>query len=143
MKEICKICSVKFPNSPDLLEHFLEEHLSKLKIIPCLFCKKEFANFDDLFHHILLDHKGMEKSLLQNATLARETKKQLGNYIMENEKRVGLECPVCFELFTKIEKLSEHAKKEHHREILPSFLNKIEKKINNADKELPVCEKFK
>jgi len=134
---------VKFPNSPDLLEHFLEEHLSKLKIIPCLFCKKEFANFDDLFHHILLDHKGMEKSLLQNATLARETKKQLGNYIMENEKRVGLECPVCFELFTKIEKLSEHAKKEHHREILPSFLNKIEKKINNADKELPVCEKFK
>lgn len=141
MRETCKICSEDFADSPLMLEHFLEEHLSKLKDIGCLFCEKNFENFDDLMHHIELDHTGMTKSLLQNGTLARETKKQLGDYISENEKMVGMECPECFEIFTNIDKLSEHAKKEHKREILPNFLEKIKKRMQNANQESPLCEK--
>ena len=75
----CKVCSEMFSDTELMLEHFLEEHLSKLKSIPCMFCDKVFANFDDLMHHLVLDHKGMHSKLLQQATAARETKKHSGN----------------------------------------------------------------
>lgn len=135
----CKICSESFTNNPVMLEHFLDEHLSKLAIIPCLFCnEKEYANFEDLMHHIILDHKGIDKSQLQNATLARLTKKQLGDYLDIKKKEVGMECPECFEIFSNIDKLDVHAKTEHDREIRPEFLAKMRKKIENTD--APVCE---
>jgi len=125
-----------------MLEHFLDEHLSKLKMIPCLFCdNKKFPNFEDLMHHIILDHKGIDKSQLQNATLARQTKKQLGDYMDNNKKSVGLECPECFDMFSNIDILGEHAKKEHNRELKPEFLIKMRKKIETAQKNPPICER--
>jgi len=139
VSEKCKICFTIFDSSYELLEHFLEEHLSKLKVIPCLFCKKELANFEDLMHHMTLNHQGMAKSLLENATMARQTKKQLGDYLDDNKKTVGMECPECFEMFSNIDKLQEHSKKEHAREILPEFLTKMRKKIENAS-DAPICE---
>ena len=143
MSEKCKICLIIFDSSPELFEHFLEEHLSKLKIIPCLFCEKELANFEDLMHHIILNHKGMTNSLLENGTLARQTKKQLGDYLDENKKAVGMECPECFEIFSNIDKLQDHSRNEHAREILPEFLAKMRKKIENPNSEPPICERCK
>lgn len=141
MSEKCKVCLNIFDSIPQLLEHFLDEHLSKLKIIPCLFCDKELANFEDLMHHIILDHKGMEHSLLQNATMARETKKQLGDYLDVNKESVGTECPECFEMFSNLDKLQEHTKKEHAREIRPEFVAKMRNKIKDTNSEPPICER--
>lgn len=121
-----------------MLEHFLDKHLSKLTILPCIFCEKKFPNFEDLLHHIMLDHEGIDKSHLQNATLARLTKKQLGDYLDVKKKEVGIECPECFETFSDIDKLVDHAKTEHDREIRPEFLIKMRKKMENTDH--PVCE---
>ena len=122
-----------------MLEHFLEEHLSKLSVIPCLFCSKDFANFEDMMHHVILNHKGMEKSLLQNATMARETKKRLGNYVDLNKKDIGMECPECFEIFSNLDKLTEHARIVHDRILRPEFLEKMRKKMDTSDP--PVCQR--
>lgn len=139
--ENCKICKDTFINFDQLMEHFLDKHLSQLDKIPCLFCEKLLANFEDLMHHIILEHKGMSKTLLQNATLARETKKQLGDYLdATNNKDVGTECPECYELFSNIEKLIEHAKKEHDRVIRPEFVAKMKKMVKNIDENPPLCE---
>ena len=74
-------------------------------------------------------------------TAARETKKQLGDYISIDNKNVGTECPSCFEIFPNIEKLNEHAKKEHDRVIRPEFVAKMKKMIKNIDDEKPpICE---
>lgn len=139
----CKVCLEIFSSVFIMLEHFLEEHLSKLESIPCLFCDKQLENFEDLMHHTILNHKGMNKSLLENATAARETKKQLGDYIDINKKTVGMECPECFELFSSIDKLGEHAKIEHSRELLPEFLARIRKEIENSETIPPICERCK
>jgi len=137
----CKICSETFPSYPIMLEHFLEEHLSKLEVIPCLFCDKQLANFEDLMHHVISDHKGMDKSQLEYATAARETKKQLGNYLdFTNNKDIGTECPECFEIFPSIEKLNEHANKEHDRVIRSDFVAKMKKMTKNIDKNPTTCE---
>lgn len=124
------------------MDHFLDKHLSKLDKIPCLFCEKLLANFEDLLHHVILEHKGMSKTLLQNATLARETKKQLGDYVDLNKKTVGMECPECFEMFSDINKMTAHALVEHDRIIRPEFLARMRKKIENVDgDDPPVCER--
>jgi len=136
----CKVCLEIFSNNPEMLDHFLVEHLSKLEIIPCLFCDKDLANFEDLMHHVILNHTGMEKLLLENATMARETKKQLGNYLDKNKKTVGMECPECFEIFSNIDILCEHAAKEHDRMIKPEFLAKMKKKIESSKDDPPLCE---
>lgn len=136
----CKICLEIFSSNEGMLEHFLEKHLSKLKIIPCLFCEKELVNFEDLLHHIQLDHQGMQKSQLEFGTAARQTKKQLGDYLDPNKKELGTECPECFEIFSNIDKLNEHAKKEHDREIRPDFVVKMKKMTKNIEKNPPTCE---
>lgn len=124
-----------------MLEHFLSTHLSKLSIIPCLWCDKGLANFEDLTHHVLLDHKGITKEQLQSATAARETKKQLGDYLDVTKKDVGMECPECFEMFSKIDQLQKHSIKEHNRVLKPEFLAKMKDKIESLDHgESPICE---
>lgn len=141
MSEKCKICLNIFESPPELLAHFLDEHLSKLKVIPCLFCEKKLGNFEDLMHHIKLDHQGMANDLLQNGTIARQTKKQLGDYLDLDKKSVGLECPHCFELFSKLEKLDEHTKKEHDLEIRPEFIAKMREKIETPNEDPPICQR--
>ena len=78
-------------------------------------------------HHLELDHIGIESELLQEATLARETKKQLGNYLDISKKGAGLECPLCFEIFKDIDEISKHGKIEHNRVFDPKFLEKMER----------------
>ena len=92
-------------------------------------------------NHIILNHKGMENSLLENATMARETKKHLGDYVDLNNKSVGIECPECFEIFSNIDKIGEHAKIEHARELKPEFLAKMRKKMDSIHH--PICERCK
>jgi len=116
------------------------------KKLDCLFCPKLFDTFEDLMHHLELDHVGMDSELLKEATAARETKKQLGDYVNIEKEGVGIECPTCFELFNGIEKLNEHGKKEHDKELNPKFIEKLYEMIQNTSKEPPVCtmcnEKF-
>lgn len=121
--------------------HFKKDHLLKLKNIPCLFCEKSFAVFDDLMHHIELDHKGMHPQLLQSGTQARQTKKQLGNYVDVNKKGVGLECPECFEIFPNTEKINDHAKLEHNRELDPKFIETMQKTLTESGEEPPICQR--
>jgi len=123
-----------------LLEHFLKEHLSKRDVIPCMFCDKELANFDDLIHHMLLNHKGITSEMLSNATLARETKKQLGDYL--DADGASVECNFCFEMFSNLEKLNEHGIKEHGHQLNPEFIEKMKDTIDGAaNKEQPICER--
>ena len=138
----CKICSEIFSSHQILLEHFLVEHLSKRKSIPCLFCDKSLANFDDLMHHIQLDHKGMTSETLSNATLARETKKQLGDYIKAAEKGASLECQFCYEMFPTLKILNEHGLKEHQHMLNPEFIGKMNDVIDKSQSnEQPICER--
>ena len=142
MTEKCKVCSELFLDFPLMLEHFLDAHLSKLKSIPCMYCEKVFANFEDLLHHLELDHIGMHSKLLQQATAARETKKQLGDYIDPTKKGVGMECPQCFELFSSLDKINEHAKKEHATELNPEFIKKMRKTIEATNNDShPMCQR--
>ena len=90
-------------------------------------------------HHLELDHVGIESELLQEATAARETKKQLGNYLDISKKGAGLECPTCFEIFNGIDELSKHGRIEHDREFDPKFLEKIRELVEITDNNPPVC----
>ena len=124
-----------------MLLHFLDAHLSKLPIIPCLWCDKTFPVFDDLMHHVMQDHRGIKQQHLENATAARATKKQLGDYLNVTKKDVGMECPVCFEMFSKIDQLQKHSIKEHNRVLKPEFLAKMKEKIETLNYgEPPICE---
>ncbi len=139
----CNVCSEIFSDNKIMLDHFLEEHLSKLDSIPCMFCEKDFANFDDLMHHIHLEHQGIDSILLEKATRARDIKKQLGEDVDPNSEGVGFECTGCFEQFSAIEKLIAHSKKEHDRELKPEFIEKIKKVQNASDngKVQPICQR--
>jgi len=138
---ICKICFESFENQRSLLIHFEKEHLSKLKNIPCLMCEKKFKVFDDLMHHIELEHQGIHSEILERGTLARETKKQLGNYVDDTKKGIGMECPECFELFPDVQKINEHTKKEHQRELDPRFIKQMQKTIKDISDSPPICQR--
>ena len=139
--KICKICGDSFDSEISLLDHFEKIHLSQLKDIQCMMCEKSFKVFDDLMHHVQLEHKGIHSDLLENGTQARETKKQLGNYIDVNKKGVGMECPECFEIFPTVEKINEHAKKEHQRELDPRFIAQMQETINKTSETSPICQR--
>jgi len=136
----CKFCLKIFDYEIEMLEHFSEEHLSKLRIIPCLFCDKELTNVEDLMHHVILEHKGIENHLLENATMARETKKQLGDYVDADQKGSSVECNHCYEMFPNIDLLNDHTKKEHHIELNPEFFDKIRNTIESSQDQ-PICWK--
>jgi len=106
-----------------------------------MMCEKSFKVFDDLMHHMELEHQGLSSNLLQIGTLARETKKQLGNYIDDTTKGVGLECPECFEIFSNVEKINEHTKKEHQRELNPKFIEQMQKTIQKTSETPPICQR--
>ena len=126
-----------------MLDHFLEEHLSKLDSIPCMFCEKEFPNFEDILHHVQLEHQAIDSALLEKATTARDIKKQLGENIDPNAEGIGFECPGCFEQFSGIEKLIDHSKKEHARELKPEFIEKMKKMRDGSQngKVQPICQR--
>ncbi len=109
------------------------------KKLPCLFCDNLFENFEDLMHHLELDHVGMDSKVLDEATTARETKKQLGNYVDINKNGVGVECPHCFEIFSGLDNLIKHAKKEHNKELDSQFLKKLKELIVNNPNAPPIC----
>ena len=139
----CKLCSEIFSDTKTLLDHFLEVHLSKLDSIPCMFCEKKFPNFEDILHHIHLEHQAIDSALLEKATTARDIKKQIGDNIDPNNEGIGFECPRCFDQFSGIEKLIDHSKKEHDRELKPEFIEKM-KKIRDASdngKVQPICQR--
>ena len=83
----------------------------------------------------------MNAKVLDEATAARETKKQLGNYLDANKKGVGIECPQCFEMFSSVDNLLKHAKKEHDKELDPEFLKKLKDLISNNPNALPICNR--
>jgi len=80
--------------------------------------------------------------MLSNATLARNTKKQLGDYVGVNQKGAAIECNFCFEIFSSLERLNEHGKKQHNHELNPEFIDKMKNTIDKSqDKEQPICER--
>ena len=107
----------------------------------CLFCEKLYENAEDLLHHMELDHTGMNSQTLQEATAARETKKQLGDYLDIEKKGVGVECPICFEMFNGVENLITHGKKAHNKELDPQFTKKLSELIQNNPDSPPICNK--
>ena len=111
------------------------------KKLSCLICPKLFDNFEDLLHHLELDHSGMNAKVLDEATAARNTKKQLGNYVDINKKGVGVECPHCFELFSSVDNLVKHSKKEHDKELDLEFLKKLKDLISNNPDAPPICNR--
>lgn len=111
------------------------------KKVPCLFCPKDFDNIEDVIHHMELDHLGIESETLADATPARETKKQLGDYLKPENKGIGLECPRCFEMFDNIEQIIEHGIKEHDRELDPEFIKSLQNMIRDHPKDQPICER--
>jgi len=138
----CRFCTNFFPSEAILFEHFVNDHLSHLDKIPCMFCEKSLANFDDMLHHIQLEHKGMTSEKLSNATLARETKKQLGDYIDESTKGASLECQFCYEMFPSLKILNEHGLKEHQHMLNPEFVGKMNDVIDKSQRsEQPICER--
>jgi len=126
-----------------MLDHFLEEHLSKLDAIPCMFCEKNFANFDDILHHVQLEHQAIDSALLEKATMARDIKKQIGDNIDPNNEGIGFECAGCFDQFSSIDKLITHSKKEHDRELKPEFIEKMKKMRDASEngKVQPICQR--
>jgi hypothetical protein len=111
------------------------------KQFECLFCPKHLDTFEDLLHHVELDHVGMDAKVLHEATSARETKKQLGNYLDIKKKGVGLECPVCFEMLNSIEKLVKHADDIHNKELDPKFIETLQKMIQENPDTPPICQR--
>lgn len=110
--------------------------------VPCLYCEKELANFEDLMHHVILEHQGIENSLLEQGTKARETKKQLGNYVDVDQKGSSVECNFCFEIFPNIDLLNDHSKKEHNSQLNPEVIDKMRNTIGAAKgNEQPLCWK--
>jgi hypothetical protein len=112
-----------------------------LKKLECLFCPKHFDNFEDLIHHLELDHVGMDPQLLQDATSARETKKQLGDYLDIKKKGVGIECPACFDMFDSIDNLVKHGEDIHNKELDPKFIETLQKMIQDNTETPPICQK--
>ncbi len=92
-------------------------------------------------HHLELDHVGMDPKVLQDATSARETKKQLGDYLDIKKKGVGLECPICFEMIEGIDNLVKHGEDEHNKELDPKFIETLQKMIQNNPDIPPTCQK--
>ena len=52
-----------------------------------------------------------------------------------------MECPECFEMFSSIEKINEHTKKEHNKVIDQKFMTQMKKTINNTSKTSPICQR--
>lgn len=136
---LCKFCPKVFTSHKVLLEHFLDDHLSEVDSFPCIFCEKSLVTFDDLMHHMNLDHKGIDSKILSSATLARETKKQLGDYVDMDKKGATVECNFCFEMFPNLDTLNEHGKNEHGHELNPEFIEKMKNAID-LEKQHPICE---
>jgi DNA-directed RNA polymerase subunit RPC12/RpoP len=110
---------------------------------PCLFCIKKFEEFEELMHHMNLEHVGIDKKRLQYATQARETKKQLGDYVGKGPEGVSYECPECFEIFPDIEKVNEHRKAIHQQQFTKEAEKKLRELPSFDEKNPPQCEKCK
>ena len=112
-------------------------------MLNCLFCDNSYENFDDLMHHMEVEHVGIASHLLEKATNARETKKQLGIYLEKNNNKAGFECPHCFEIFSSLDRLQEHGQKIHNLDFNPKFLKKLESLKNFDENTRPFCESCK
>lgn len=92
-------------------------------------------------HHLELDHIGIDSELLQQATLARETKKQLGDYINIETKGAGFECSICFEIFDNVDKLNTHGIYAHQKEINPEFIKDLKEMNDSFQDSPPTCKR--
>jgi len=113
-------------------------------IYKCHICPKVYDILEELLYHIHLEHEGISSERLEESTKARETKKQLSNYVGENLKKIiqSFDCPDCFEMFSDAFKLNEHRKSNHNMQLTKD----AEKKIKNLpvydEKNPPQCEKW-
>ena len=107
----------------------------------CLICPKKFEKIEELIHHLKLEHKGISSELLKLATDAHQTKKQLGNYVEADNTGIGFECPHCYEMFSDLERLSDHGKKMHNVQFDPEFLKKLQNMPQPDKDNPPICDK--
>lgn len=107
----------------------------------CIDCSNTYEDFFDLKHHMEAEHVGISSELLEKATAARQTKKQIGEYDKWKKEGIGCECPLCFEIFADLVKLEEHGKLIHQKQFNPEFLNKLQKMKNLTPQTPPICEK--
>ncbi len=113
----------------------------KENLFECLLCPNKYNTPVDLWHHMQLEHKGIERKLLQEATHARETKKQLGEYVGPDAKGVNFECPECFELFSDLDKLNDHRKQAHKMQFTDAAEKKLKEFPHFDENNPPQCEK--
>jgi len=104
----------------------------------CFICPNQYTELDDLIHHLELEHKQISSEVLEESTRARQTKKDVGNYMEAAKKETIFECPTCFDIFSSLDKLQQHAIKQH--ELL--LTNEVIEKLNgfNADSP-PQCSR--
>lgn len=113
----------------------------KEKQFDCLLCPNKYNTLADLLHHMQLEHIGIDAKLLQEGTQARETKKQLGEYVGPDSKGVNFECPECFEIFSDFEKLNDHRKQTHKMQFTDAAQKKLKELPNFDENNPPKCEK--
>ena len=108
------------------------------KSYDCSFCDKKYNVPEDLFTHLNLEHTPISSKTLEDSTISRENKKGLGDYMDDSKKGLILECPECYEPFSKLDQLNKHRKTQHNMILRPE----AEKKLENftADKH-PQCER--
>ncbi len=107
----------------------------------CLECPKEFEELEELLHHLHLEHQGISSEMLKQATAAHQTKQQLGDYVGPNDRGVGFECPHCYEMFSGLQRLSDHAREIHKVQFAPDFLEKLQNMPKLDKDNPPICEK--
>lgn len=108
------------------------------KSFDCFYCDKVYSISEDLLTHINLEHTPISSKALEDSTKARENKKGLGNYMDDSKKGIIVECPECFEIFSKLDRLNKHRKTQHNMLLKTEAVKKL--KDFNAE-EKPHCER--
>lgn len=135
--EKCLGCDLIFETHIQMKAHYKDKHS---KDYNCKLCPKSFQNLEDTLHHIILEHRGITKEQLKRGVAAEQTKKQLGDSILNGEAGVNYDCPECFEFFPSIDKLEEHRIKNHNSQLTNPAKEKLKELFELSQSKDPQCE---
>lgn len=145
MLEKCPQCDQFFESNAELVNHIKKDHPKNETetSYDCPICPKKYHLLEELLHHLHLEHKGISPERLEESAKARETKKQLGEYIGKDAKYRGVsfDCPECYEMFSESDKLNEHRKTVHRMQFTEDAKKKLKELPEYDDDTPPQCEK--